>query len=59
VRIWESPARGQTGQPMTQDWEQSQAQHRNEGRLMAERGAAVRDSLARRFGDSFQAVPKP
>lgn len=59
VKIWESPARGQAGQPMTQDWEQSQAQHRNEGRLMAERGAAVRDSLVRRFGDSFQALPKP
>jgi hypothetical protein len=59
VKIWESPTRGQTGQPMTQDWEQSQAQHRNEGRLMAERGAAVRDSLVRRFGDSFQALPKP
>jgi hypothetical protein len=58
VRIWESPARGQTEQPMSQDWEQSKAQHHNEGRLLRERGAAVRDSLTRRFGDEFSALPK-
>jgi hypothetical protein len=53
VQIWESPARAQSGQQVTQEWEQGQAQHRNEGRLLAERVAAVYDSLTRRFGDGF------
>ena len=53
VQIWESPARGQGGPQITQDWEQAQLQHRNEGRLLNDRVAAVRDSLTRRFGTGF------
>jgi hypothetical protein len=53
VQIWESPARGQAGQQVTQEWEQAQLQHHNEGRLLRGRVAAVRDSLTRRFGDEF------
>ncbi len=53
VQIWESPARGQAGQQVTQQWEQAQAQQRNEGQLLSDRVAAVRDSLTRRFGDGF------
>jgi len=53
VQIWESPARGQGGQQVTQAWEQAQTQQRNEGRLLGDRVASVRDSLTRRFGDGF------
>jgi hypothetical protein len=58
VRIWESPARGQDGHPLTEAWGQTKAQHRNEERLLNERGVVVRDSLVRRFGDEFAAFTK-
>ncbi|HEY4232573.1 MAG TPA: hypothetical protein VGM76_04050 [Lacipirellulaceae bacterium] len=58
VRIWESPARGQDGHPLTDAWNETKAQHANEERLMNERGAVVRDSLVRRFGDEFAALTK-
>jgi hypothetical protein len=53
VQIWESPSRGQGSPQVTQDWEQARLQHRNEGRLLSDRVAAVRDSLTRRFGEGF------
>ncbi len=53
VQIWESPVRGQAGQQVTQEWEQAQAQHRNERQLLNDRVAAVRDSLNRRLGAGF------
>jgi hypothetical protein len=56
VRIWESPARGHNGQPLSEAWDESKAQHRNEQRLLNERGLIVRDSLVRRFGDDFPAL---
>jgi hypothetical protein len=58
VRIWESPARGQNGHPLTDAWNESKAQHYNEGRLLNERGSVVRDSLVRRFGDEFPTFSK-
>ncbi len=57
VQIWESPARGQAGQQVTQQWEQAQAQQQNEGRLLKDRIEAVRDSLARRYGEGFAPLP--
>jgi hypothetical protein len=56
VQVWESPGRGQSGQQITQEWERTQVQHANEGRLMMERIAAVRDSLTRRFGEGFAPI---
>jgi hypothetical protein len=56
VQVWESPGRGQSGQQITQEWERTQVQHANEGRLMMERIAAVRDSLMRRFGEGFAPI---
>lgn len=53
VQIWESPVRGQADQQLTQAWEQAHAQLNNEGQLLNERVAAVRDSLTRRFGSGF------
>jgi hypothetical protein len=53
VQIWESPARGQNGPLVTKEWEHAQLQHRNEGQLLSDRVAAVRDSLTRRFGEGF------
>jgi hypothetical protein len=53
VQVWESPARSQVGQPLTQEWERDQVQYQNEGRLLRSRVSAVRDSLARRFGGGF------
>jgi hypothetical protein len=53
VQVWESPARTQAGQPVTQEWDRMQVQHQNEQRLLESRVAAVRDSLIRRFGDGF------
>jgi hypothetical protein len=53
VQVWESPARSQAGQPLTQEWEREQVQIQNEGRLLRSRVSAVRDSLARRFGGGF------
>jgi hypothetical protein len=58
VQVWESPARGQAGDQLTQDWEKTQVQHQNEGRLMTDRATAVRDSLTRRFGEGFAPLPK-
>ena len=58
VQVWESPARGQAGDQLTQDWEKTQVQHQNEGRLMTDRATAVRDSLTRRFGEGFPPLPK-
>ena len=56
VRIWESPARGQNGQPLNDAWDESKAQYVNEQRLLNERGLVVRESLGRRFGDDFPAL---
>jgi hypothetical protein len=53
VQIWESPSRGQGSPQVTQDWEQARLQHRNEGQLLNDRVAAVRDTLTRRFGEGF------
>jgi len=53
VRIWESPARGQNNPAMTQGWEHTRSQHHNEGKLLNDKIAAVRDSLTRRFGEGF------
>lgn len=53
VRIWESPARSQSNPALTQGWEHARSQHRNEGKLLNDRVAAVSDSLTRRFGDGF------
>jgi hypothetical protein len=53
VAIWESSARTSSGGQLPKDWEQAQIQHRNEGRLLGDQVAAVRDSLTRRFGEGF------
>jgi len=53
VAIWESSARGSSGGQLSKEWEQAQIQHRNEGRLLGDQVAAVRDSLTRRFGEGF------
>jgi hypothetical protein len=53
VAIWESSARSSGGGQLSKDWEQAQIQHRNEGRLLGDQVAAVRDSLTRRFGEGF------
>ena len=53
VAIWESSARTSSGGQLSKDWEQAQIQHRNEGRLLGDQVAAVRDSLTRRFGEGF------
>ena len=53
VQVWESSTPGPNGSQLTKEWEQAQAQHVNEGRLLASRVAAVRDSLTRRFGEGF------
>lgn len=53
VRIWESPARSRNNPAITQDWEHARSQHNNEGKLLNEKIAAVRASLARRFGEGF------
>jgi hypothetical protein len=58
VRVWESPARGRDGHPLTEAWDQTKAQHRNEGRLLNERSSVVQDSLVRRFGNEFAAFTK-
>jgi hypothetical protein len=58
VRIWESPARGHDGHPLSEAWDQSKAQHRNEGRLLSERAVVVREALTRRFGGEFAALAK-
>lgn len=59
VRIWESPSRGQSGHTLTKDWEQAHLQHLNEGKLLREKVAAVRDSLTRRFGSGFAEFETP
>ena len=53
VTIWESSARSSSGGKLSNEWEQAQIQHRNEGRLLGDQVAAVRDSLTRRFGEGF------
>jgi len=53
VRIWESTARHQGGSQLSKEWEQASQQHRNEGRLLNQKVAALRDSLIRRFGNGF------
>jgi hypothetical protein len=58
VRIWESPARSQNGSPISENWDQTKEHHHNEGRLLSERSAVVRDSLVRRFGNEFAALAK-
>jgi hypothetical protein len=56
VRIWQSPARDQDGQPLAEGWDESKAQHRNEERQLSERGAVVRDTLVGRYGTEFPAL---
>ncbi len=53
VAIWESSARSSGGGQLSKEWEQAQTQHRNEGQLLGDQVAAVRDSLTRRFGEGF------
>jgi len=53
ARVWQSPAPGQGATQATEQWEQAQLQHHNEGRLLEGRATAVRDSLTRQFGDGF------
>jgi hypothetical protein len=59
VRVFASAAREQAGGQLTQDWEQSKAQHKNEGRLLSERSVVVQAGLGRRFGEDFPALAKP
>jgi hypothetical protein len=58
VAIWESSARTSSGGQLSKDWEQAQIQHRNEGRLLGDQVAGVRDSLTRRFGEGFAGFSK-
>lgn len=56
VEVWESSSPGPNGSQLTKTWEQAQTQQVNEGRLLASRLAAVRDSLTRRFGEGFAPI---
>jgi hypothetical protein len=56
VQVWESSSPGPNGSQLTKNWEQAQTQQVNEGRLLASRLAAVRDSLTRRFGEGFAPI---
>lgn len=56
VGAWESPARGDAKQQLMAAWERNQTQLENEGRLLVDRAAGVRDSLVRRFGEGFEPI---
>jgi hypothetical protein len=58
VGIWESGTRTQ-GDAVTKEWEFAQMQLRNEGRLLGDKIAALRDSLSRRFNEQFAEISGP
>jgi hypothetical protein len=50
--IWELPVASQRTQ-LTRQWTQAELQHRNEGDLLGDKAAALRDVLNHRFGVEF------
>lgn len=58
VRIWETPIGQQARSQLNDEWKRADEQHRNEGRLLTEKAAAVRGSLSRIYGTEFPEFDK-
>jgi hypothetical protein len=59
VQIWESPTASQSREQLNQEWRRAEIQHRNEARLLHDKGIAVRSALSRQFRVEFPEFAKP
>jgi hypothetical protein len=59
VRIWESPTASDGREQLNQDWRRAEVQHRNEARLLHDKGVAVRSAASRQFRVEFPEFAKP
>jgi hypothetical protein len=59
VRIWESPTASQGREQLNQEWRRAEVQHRNEARLLHDKGVAVRSAVSRQYRVEFPEFAKP
>lgn len=59
TRIWEMPISPQARAQMNQAWRQAEEHHRNEARLLHQKGASARSSLNRIYGEEFPEFAPP
>ena len=59
VQIWESPTASQSREQLNQEWRRAEVQHRNEARLLHDKGVAVRSAISRQFRVEFPEFAKP
>jgi hypothetical protein len=59
VRIWESPTASEGREQLNQEWRRAEVQHRNEARLLHDKGVSVRSAISREFRVDFPEFAKP
>jgi hypothetical protein len=59
VRIWESPTASESREQLNRDWRRAEIQHRNEARLLYDKGVSVRSAVSRKFRTEFPEFAKP
>lgn len=59
VQIWEAPATSSARNQLNREWSRAEAQHRNEAKLLHDKGVSVRSFVSRQFGREFPEFAKP